>query len=101
LDFRAQPRRSVIAWSALRWSSCLRVSNKIEFSYLNWNLMVPKLRLLTLAFDGNSRKTRTMSLLVRSDDGLVTTLSRQNFQDLDTKTLVEEESQYICPRKQE
>jgi hypothetical protein len=28
----------------------------MEFSYLNWNLMVPKLRLLTLAFDGRSRK---------------------------------------------
>jgi hypothetical protein len=43
LGFRMQPRRSVTTWSALRWSSCLPVSNKIEFSYLNWNLMVPKI----------------------------------------------------------
>jgi hypothetical protein len=63
LDFRTQPRRSVIAWTALRWSSCLPVSNKIEFSYLNGNLMVPKLRLLTLAFDGNSRKADNVSSL--------------------------------------
>jgi len=34
----------------------LTASNKIEFSYLNGNLMVPKIHPLTLNFDCNSRK---------------------------------------------
>jgi hypothetical protein len=42
--------------------------------------MVPKLHLPTLAFDSNSRKGRP---------------------GLDTKTVAEEESQYIGPGKQE
>jgi hypothetical protein len=41
-------------------------SNKIEFSYLNGNLMVPKIHRPTLIFDSNSRKggpqRRTTSL---------------------------------------
>jgi hypothetical protein len=34
----------------------MTASNKIEFSYLNSNLMVPNTNLLTLHFDCNSRK---------------------------------------------
>jgi hypothetical protein len=31
-------------------------ANKIEFSYLNGNLMAPRIQPLTLIFDRNSRK---------------------------------------------
>jgi hypothetical protein len=34
----------------------MTASNKIEFSYLNGNLMVPQIHPLTLDFDCNSRK---------------------------------------------
>jgi len=34
----------------------MTASNKIEFSYLNGNLMVPTIHPLTLNFDCNSRK---------------------------------------------
>ncbi|SDT50129.1 hypothetical protein SAMN05444158_6537 [Bradyrhizobium canariense] len=54
LDYLKPRSRLVTAWHTLRRSSCLPALNKIEFSYLNRNLMVPKLHPLTLAFDGNS-----------------------------------------------
>jgi hypothetical protein len=59
------------AWRELRWY--LAVSNKIEFSYLNWNLMVPKLHPLTVAFYGNSAQADNVSSFVRNGDGCVTT----------------------------
>jgi hypothetical protein len=34
---------------------CMSASNKIEFSYLNGNLMVPRIHPLTLSGDCNSR----------------------------------------------
>jgi hypothetical protein len=40
--------------------SCMPASIKIEFSYLNGNLMVPKIQPLTLTFDCNSRKGRRL-----------------------------------------
>ena len=63
LDFLEQPSRLVTAWRALHWSSCLLASNKIEYSYLNWNLMVQNPRLLTLDFDERLER-RKMSLLL-------------------------------------
>jgi len=55
-----------------RRSSRLPASNKIEFSYLNANLMVPKFYPLTLPFDGLSHEADNVSFR-RSNDGFVTT----------------------------
>jgi hypothetical protein len=46
---------------------------RIKFSCLNWNLMVPKLHPLTVAFDGNSAQADNVSSFVRNGDGYVTT----------------------------
>jgi hypothetical protein len=43
-------------WRMLRPSPAPAASSKIEFSYLNRNLMVPDIHPLTLALDRNSRK---------------------------------------------
>jgi len=43
------------------YASRLPGSNKIKFSYLNWNLMVPKLHPLTLTFDNNPREMDNVS----------------------------------------
>jgi hypothetical protein len=51
----------------------LAATNKIEFSYLNWSLMVSKTHPPTLSFDGNSREADHVSSFERSDDGFVTT----------------------------
>jgi hypothetical protein len=47
-------------------------ANEGESGCLNWNLMVPKSHLPTLAFDDNS-KADNVSSFVRGDNGFVTT----------------------------
>jgi AraC family transcriptional regulator len=61
----------------------LPASNKIAFKYLNWNLMAPKLQLLTLTLDGSSREADDASSLLCA----TITRSRHNLQAPDTTTL--------------
>jgi hypothetical protein len=44
------------AWRSSGEGQYKPAANKIEFNYLNGNLMVPKIHPLTLTFDRNSRK---------------------------------------------
>jgi hypothetical protein len=43
-------------------------SNKIEFKYLNGNLMVPKIHRLTLTFDRSSRKADNVASFVSRNE---------------------------------
>jgi hypothetical protein len=45
-----------LAWRTLRLKLVHPASNKIEFSHLNGNLMVPDIHPLTLTFNRNSHK---------------------------------------------
>src|SRR5882724_6876009 len=58
-------------------------SNEIEFSYLNGNLMVPKIHQLTLVFDCGCRNDRpqntdNVSAIASSNEALMTTGSRHH-----------------------
>ena len=65
-------------------------STKIEFNYLNGNLMVPKIHLLTLIFGCNSRKRRTVkadnvSSIASAMMDLIRTWSQHHFHALGRK----------------